>query len=354
MALSAIPLVRAADTADSVVLEEVTVTAQKREQNIQDVGISITALTGNQLTELGYNSTADIMAQTPSMKMLAFSPSLTVFNIRGVSQNDFADHYEPPVAVFVDEAYISSQGAVNDILFDLERAEVLRGPQGTLFGRNATGGAIQFVSRKPTDQPEGYFEASGGSFGQANFQGAVNGPLADRLDARLAFATVHNEGWLRNADGPDENANNDFAFRLQFAYKPSDAASLLLSLHGSHNNDLSGGYSHESLYENAQGLGTEVPANVNYYGTCPGCDLFGYKANGDPWHQAYDRVGFLRRSIDGATFKATWSLGWATLTSITDYLAMSKRFGSDSDASPNPVLTYDTDQHLNQASQEVR
>ena len=345
---------RAATPPDSLVLEEVVVTAQKREQNLQDVGISITSLSGDQLNALGYTSTADIIAQTPSMRMLAFSPSLTVFNIRGVSQNDFADHYEPPVAVFVDEAYISSQGSVNSLLFDVERVEVLRGPQGTLFGRNATGGLIHFIRRKPTTTPEGYAQVTLGQYAQTNGELAIGGPLSERVSARLAAAVVRNNGWLENRIGDDLNRNRDFGYRLQLDFKATDSTDLLLNLHGSHNDDLSGGFSHSALYPNADGLGVVVPADQNYYGTCNGCDLLGYRNTGDVWHQAYDRIGFLKRDINGVTLKITSEFSRATFTSISDYLHTSKSFGSDSDASPNDLLTFDTRQGFDQYSQELR
>lgn len=349
------PTAGAQSELDSSVLAEVTVTAQKRAQNIQEVGISITALSGEQLRQFGYANTAEIIAQAPGMKMLSFSPSLTVLSIRGVSQNDFADHYEPPVAVLVDEAYVSSQGAVNTILLDVERVEVLRGPQGTLFGRNATGGAIQYISREPTRDFEARAQLTVGRFNQRNAEVVLSGPLTDTLAARLAVGYVGNDGWLENRIGADLNANQDVAGRLMLAYEPSDAASVSLKIHGSRNDDRSGGYSHRALFVDADGLGADVPADVDIYGTCPGCDFLGYRnAGANPLQQSHDRIGFLERDIAGATAKLSVDLGFAELTSISDYLYMDKLFGSDSDASPNNLLTFDSDQKLDQYSQEVR
>ena len=152
----------------SAVLEEIVVTAQKREQNLQDVGISVTAFSGNQIRELGYTNTIDIAAQTPGLGIIQYHPTLTTTNIRGISQNDFADHLEPPIAMYVDEAYVSAMGAGHTQLYDLQRVEVLRGPQGTLFGRNATGGLLHYISAKPTEDPEGYLEFTYGSYDQKN------------------------------------------------------------------------------------------------------------------------------------------------------------------------------------------
>ena len=110
-----------------------------------------------------------------------------VFNIRGVSQNDYGDQQEPPVAVYQDDSYSSSINLASFPVFDLARVEVLRGPQGTLFGRNATGGAIQFVSNRPTDSFEGYATGTYGSYNQFILEGAVSGPLTDNLQGRIAF-----------------------------------------------------------------------------------------------------------------------------------------------------------------------
>lgn len=141
------------------VLEEVMVTAQKREESIQDVGISVTAFSGDQLQNLGMTNTVDITQQVPAMQLNTFSPVLTIINLRGVSQNNFQDNLEAPVAVYVDGAYVPSMNAVNAQLFDVDRVEVLRGPQGTLFGRNTTGGLVHYLTRgADDDELNGYAE----------------------------------------------------------------------------------------------------------------------------------------------------------------------------------------------------
>ena len=137
--------------ASTQILEEIVVTAQKRVQNIQDVGIAVSALSGEQLSALGFIESTEIAAMTPGVHVSASSAGQTrQFSIRGVTQNDYSDHTEAPNAVYVDEGYlVAPQGQVF-ALFDLERVEVLKGPQGTLFGRNATGGLAHFITRKPT------------------------------------------------------------------------------------------------------------------------------------------------------------------------------------------------------------
>ena len=115
----------------------------------------MTPLSEDALAKLNMTTATDIVRAVPSLKMNAYSPSQVVFNIRGVSQNDYGDQQEPPVAVYQDDSYSSSINLASFPVFDLARVETLRGPQGTLFGRNATGGAIQFISRKPTQGVRG-------------------------------------------------------------------------------------------------------------------------------------------------------------------------------------------------------
>src|SRR5579862_5414136 len=122
---------QATDTSTPDKLAEITVTAQKREQNMQDVGTSMTAFDANSLEQLGLHNVTDLVQQVPALQYNQFGSTVTVYNIRGISQNDYTDHQEAPVAVYNDSAYVASTGALAGTLFDLQRVEVLRGPQGT-------------------------------------------------------------------------------------------------------------------------------------------------------------------------------------------------------------------------------
>lgn len=113
------------------------------------------------------------------------APNTTTVAIRGVAQLDFNDHQESPNAVYVDNAYVSFQGATGSGLFDVNHVEVLRGPQGTLFGRNATGGLVHILSNKPTQELSGYLETSCGRYNASQTEGAISGPLSSTLSARL-------------------------------------------------------------------------------------------------------------------------------------------------------------------------
>jgi iron complex outermembrane receptor protein len=164
------------------IMDEIVVTAQRRAQDVQDVGISISAFSTEQLRTAGVINSIDVARLTPGV---AVSGSIggqnSQFTIRGVTQNDFNDGIEAPVAVYVDETYIPNLQGQNFGLFDLERVEILKGPQGTLFGRNATGGLVHFVVRKPTEELDGYIEGTYGRFNQTRVEAAIGGGLGGGL-----------------------------------------------------------------------------------------------------------------------------------------------------------------------------
>ncbi len=188
------------------VLEEIVVTAQKREQNIQDVGIAINAFSGDQMRDLGVERSWDIAAFSPGVHISGnLAGQNTQFSIRGVTQNDFNDIIEAPNAVYLDEGYIAVAQAQTFATFDIERVEILKGPQGTLFGRNATGGLVQYVSRKPSfDEVDGFAEIMFGRFdsdadaNHVRFEAAVGGPFSDNVAGRIAVLYNEHDGYLNN------------------------------------------------------------------------------------------------------------------------------------------------------------
>jgi iron complex outermembrane receptor protein len=263
LALAAPAAAQAQQAGASSGIEEIVVTAQRREERLQDVGIAVTALGPDQLAELNINVATDITRVVPSLKMNAYSSSQVVFNIRGVSQNDYGDQQEPPVAVYQDDSYSSSINLASFPVFDLARVEVLRGPQGTLFGRNATGGAIQFVSNRPTDTFEGYVTGTYGSYNQFILEGAVSGPLADNLQGRIAAISNQDDGYMESViPGIDDRGGNDhYALRGQLAWQPSDATDLNLIVRymKADGETQAGIYSHEPACPNGQSQGEFTP-----------------------------------------------------------------------------------------------
>jgi iron complex outermembrane receptor protein len=352
---------RAADD-DPTKLEEIVVTAQKREQNLQDVGTSVTALDGAALARLGIKDVTELAMQVPGLQYNQFGATVTVFNLRGVSQNDFSDHQEAPIAVYEDDAYVAMPGAFAGPMFDLERVEVLRGPQGTLFGRNATGGLIQYISQKPTDTLEGYFQATVGNFRDVETEGALSGPLTDVISGRIAFSTSDHAGYITNLTGPDIENQRQAAVRLQLRIKPSDDGEILVKIHAINNDHEIGGiYSWAPSQPNALGQGYFV--GPTFVGNCPqanggctpGADDSGYRNNsGNYFVQSENGDGIFNRTLWGANVHVNWNFNGLNLTSVSDYLTMQKRYGEDTSLSPVSTLSYNTLQHYYQFSEELR
>ena len=336
---------------------DIVVTAQKREQSIQNVSLAISALGRDGLADLGRQDVSALAAKLPSLQVLAFSPTLTVFNIRGVSQNDFADTQEAPIAFYNDEVYIGALGAISGQTYDLERVEMLRGPQGTLFGRNATGGLVQVITAKPTADLTGFLTVTGGSYGQIATEGAISGPLSETLRARLSFTTEHRDGYIKNAIGKDIGNARFYAGRFQLEGDVGAGGTITLKIQGMRNDDERNGglYSHRSAVANADGLGEYVGPNENPFDTCNGCDAFGYvQAGSDPFKVAFDGPNNFSRTYWSGTLRYEQDLGGVTLTSISDYQYLKKRYGEDGDMSPAPIFRYYTAQDLDQYSQELR
>jgi len=185
--------------AQSGLLEEIIVTAQKREQSLQDVGIAITAFSGAQLDAFGFTNSTELTAFTPGVHMSGSNAGATQqFTIRGATQNDFFDLAEAPNAVYVDEAYQASGQAQLFASFDMDRVEILKGPQGTLFGRNATGGLVHYVTRKPTKETEGYADVVYGNYNQVRTEAAISGAVSDTLSVRLSGFHRSHDPILKN------------------------------------------------------------------------------------------------------------------------------------------------------------
>ncbi|MGA0129116.1 MAG: TonB-dependent receptor [Burkholderiales bacterium] len=327
----------------SQMLEEVLVTAQKREQSIQDVGVSVTAFTGDQLTSLGFTNSIDIIAQTPGLEVSgAGGGSINSFTIRGVTQNDFAASQEGPVAVYVDDAYISTNVVTGFSLFDLARVEVLRGPQGTLFGRNATGGLIHYISQGPTQESEGFIDVELGEDARRRVEVAVSGPLSDTVAGRLSGVYNKRDGLIENDIGPDMMSRDDFSIRGQLLFNPSDDLSVLLKAQYSDEDSIRGGYAHTLSYNGA-------------YVTDPSAtDFFGYRSEGGTWNQSNDFAGVFQAEATNLSLTVNWDTGTATFTSITNYQDIDHVYGEDADASPYDIYNYMGTTDVKQFSQEFR
>ena len=237
-------------------LQEIVVTAQKRSENLQNVPIAVSALGADALERKGITSIDDIAGFVPNVDIkntvsFAGSSQILVASIRGIGQNDFAFNLEPGVGVYIDGVYYArSLGAVVDLL-DLERIEVLKGPQGTLFGRNTIGGALNIVTRRPANNFGYQLEATTGRFARTDVRGSVDVPLSDTLLSQFSFSYKHRDGYQQRVAFPGaagkisdhgsfltagpiggsdtQGGENVFNARVKVQWRPSDALTFLLS-----------------------------------------------------------------------------------------------------------------------------
>ena len=329
-------------------LGQITVTAEKREENLQSVPISVTAFSGEDVRQKGFSDSTDIAAQVPGLNIgtpvgEGNNPSIT---LRGVGLNDFNDNNEGPVSVYNDGVYVAALPAQTFQLFDLERVEVLRGPQGTLFGRNATGGLIQFVSAKPTDEFEGFASITGGSFSQVKTEAAISGPITDGVRARASFATNNHDGYVENLIGSDGNEADSLAARLQLEFDAGERGTLLLR----------GNYAESDV--NAGRIEQEATGSpFNEVFGLPLVDTFGFaELDGDPFTVQQDRDDN-RLEVENFGLAATFDYELTdtiTFTSITAYSETERLYQEDTDAGPLPGITADFFSESDQFTQEIR
>ena len=387
----------------SVLGDDIVVTAQKRDEKLQDVGIAIAAFSGDQLRALGIDKSSDIATFTPGVHTSgSLAGQNTQFTIRGVTQNDFNDIVEAPNAVYLDEAYIPIAQGQSFAVLDIERVEILKGPQGTLFGRNATGGLVHYISRKPSlDRWTGFVDARAAVIdslsrpGIYTIEAAAGGPLSSSIAIRGAVRYNRQDPWLINeypagavggSPGPGAGADlgddNTFTGRLSTLFKVSDDAEFILSGNYSRSRVSTGPYQGKptiSVYNAAGELinvqdvsATETRASIipvgslnsingdfgsdlnndgvvggagELYGRAPGANFFGYIDPDGPGPRfssdfAFKNQGFVRTW--GLGLRGTIALSDAiTLTTVSDYKNFAKLLFIDVDASPaNQLANY--------------
>ncbi len=216
------------------VLEEVIVTAQKHEQSANDVGITMTVISADRLRDLGVESADQLAQSTPGLTVNNVAPTgIPVYSLRGVGFQDFSTGGSSTVGLYVDEINIPYAVMSRGVLFDVERVEVLKGPQGDLYGRNTTAGQINFISRKPTKDFDAGIHASYGSYETLDVEGYVSGPLSDRVEGRLAAKTIQSgKGWQESLTTNDKLGKQDIsAVRGFLDFHLSDSATLEFNLH---------------------------------------------------------------------------------------------------------------------------
>ncbi|MBX3705744.1 MAG: TonB-dependent receptor [Pseudomonadales bacterium] len=353
-----------AQPGETAVIEEIVVTARRREEGVQSVPIPVTAVSGDQLRERGALQIRDIERLTPNLdfQVAGSSRSSAQVFLRGIGQTNWSPPQDPKVGVYVDGVYLGRpQGSVFDLL-DVERVEVLRGPQGTLFGRNTTAGLVHVINKRPHDAFEASVEGGIGNDQQYRLAAIVNVPLAETLAARVALQGRQADGYVRNAaSGRDWNDEDRISGRATVLWTPADTLDVQFAVDAERQRERSalgqcvwGGPA--TGPESAATGGLPFIAYVfgvfdEIRDTCNATGRYRSTEN-DPDRSRVDAFG--------SALTVRWETGIGELTSITAYrevtqLNQSWGWGSDTvgTASYLEVLAYD-DSEQDQWSQELR
>lgn len=320
--------------ADAGRVEEIVVTAQHRGENLQAVPIAITALTGETLSRSAIRGTEDLTLVTPGLivgrQLQAVQP-----NIRGVGVQDASPGNEGTVALYVDDVYVPQMTAKFMSLQGIERIEVLKGPQGTLFGRNATGGAMQIITKDPGEAFRGQIFAGYGNYDTYEAGGLVEGALAPGVAGLVSvYTSDQRNGWGRNIfTGTSVNKGRDFVGRAKVKITPGNATDIILA-------------ADYASVRNSFGIGRQVvPGSLL-------ADRSGYLGSHYDVRSNVDPSG--KTEQWGVSAKLSHDLDWATLMSLTGYRDVKSRFLYDQDATPVPTVNVDFGTRERSLTQELR
>lgn len=302
--LGFIPSLQAQSSAP--MLEEVVVTAQKRAESLQDVPVAVSSISGDDLANTGFRDVGDIVALVPSMSMVSSdSPQAASFRIRRIGNDSSIPTFEPAVALYIDDAYRSRSALGLGDLVEVRSVEVLKGPQSTLYGKNAGAGVISVSTQGPTNDYESMLEVGAGSEGYQVAKASFNVPLTDRLSTRIGFSGTRRDSLIDNLVGPDADNLDGYAVRGQIRYDFSDVLTARLIL-GHVKRDLSPAvgdtFNSDSQIEIVQDAGGQI-------------------TNNNPWDRIVEQdsnYGFEQTGNDAVLKFEYQGIGY-TLTSISAY-----------------------------------
>ena len=344
---------------DNSGVSDIVVTAQKRSESSQRVPVSITAVSGADLSARGYVDTRSLVKAVPGLNVTmtaGYNGGLN-FNLRGVGQNTFSGVQEAGIATYQDEFYLaSSQGSVF-ATFDNDRVEVLRGPQGTLYGRSASGGLINFINKRPGTGYDGFVTLGVGTYGGKLVEAAQDVALDEAGDNALRASVRFNgsDGFMHSQTGGKNLEGGDqYAGRLQLRLKPASNLTILLKgEYGKVLSDHSVGFKHINAYADGKGDVLLIGPTQNVFGT-PGADIYGYRDTSSDFWSTSATPGYTRTVRQLYTGRADWDFGGMTLTSLTGYLDIKGRYIEDTDGTSANELTYDSHGHNREFTQELR
>lgn len=350
-------------SAENDTLEEILVTAEKRTVSIQDIPLSISAFDQGRLDKSDISTVSDLQNITPNLQfsMAANAGTHAIVTIRGIGTEVLPAYGETGVAIYQDGIYFGRASASLADFYDVERVEVLRGPQGTLYGRNAIGGAINIVNNRPHEEFEISASALAGNFDRRRFRGIVNAPLGDSVAARITATYEEADGYLENlvAGGVDSNDIDNVSVRGQVLFDISDNIELLA----------------RGFYWNGGGVGTSatitgsypryalvgiIPIRPGVFGAphlLPGAYSIvegGALPISDDLHKVrFDHMGSRDHSIFGGSLEFSWDISSFNLRSTTSWIEDDSFIERDGDGSELPLYHRNNRQVSKQFSQEI-
>lgn len=327
----AAPVMAVEDNNDDLGIEEIVVTSQKRAENLQDIPLAVTAFGGDELREADISSLQDIGNRTPGLMFSAFSVGQPEISIRGISTKEDGASASDSTVVSIDDVYIAARTAQVFDIFDLERVEVLRGPQGTLYGKNSIAGAINFVTTTPTEETQIRLRQTVGDYGRFDTGGLISGKIANNLFGKFSFSRRDYHGYLRNIlqgspyFGKRQGGANTFAWRAKLRWVPTEALEILLTADGADDNIGA---------SNREPVGSAGPLHDCGCASDPVAVNIALGGAGDPWSTLAETAGFTDRQVNGYSLRVNWDNDFGTLTSISSFRRSSFDWLEDSEGLP--------------------
>ncbi len=336
-------------------LEEVLVTATKRQESLQDVGVAVSAFSADTIRDEGIVAPRDLFNRVPNVQLQTNSANGQMqLSIRGISFPTFSPIGVQPVVMFQDEIAMTSPQTAGLFIFDMERIEVLRGPQNTLYGRNTTGGAVNFISVKPEvgGEVSGFADLTVGNFDAVNLNAAIGGPLGEDAAYRLSFQSLNHDGyWDNELDVSDRLGDREQnLFRAQVLWEPSDTFSALINVHGGKSEGSSRPVKAHGFAE----PGTDIPYS------CTDIDIDDFKTTcedgfgGETLSGTDEAFGGINNDVDdtdawGGSVRFDWSFDGFDLMSLTGFETNEWDKWEDNTGLRSPILVgfrqqADTDQ----------
>ena len=328
------------------------VTATRAKESIQKIGIAVSAFTGAALESKGISDTGDLGQITPGLIVAkAGGSELTgLVSIRGVSQNDFTAHLESPNALYIDDYYQPSAANGVQQFYDVERIEVLKGPQGTLFGRNATGGLLNVFTREPENHFEGYVTGTLADYDEMGLKGAVSIPVSDRVLTRWAFLRTKHDGYYKNvlANGRDLNGGDVTAMRGKVNIAATDDLQINLvgDYYYSNYKGTGGMFAVPAAVDPETGLGYNLPRDTPR--------PFSGLPAGKPFETAANFAGGYYRKTWSVGAKVEYALDDILITSLSNYSEVVSRYDEDNDQTPADIGTFSQYPKNENFSKELR